>query len=152
MAKNINQALFARPKRRIEKVHGYINDTATTTSTDMVLHTVEDRKTLVRAIINLRVVWLSGAVGYNVVLSRAPGGTVVVNAVTGENLDNDTPNELIAMESGQFLANSVDAQYIQWDIKGMRKLQPGDTLVMSHKANIASGCTITGSYVLIFKE
>lgn len=140
------------PRRRTEKIIGVFNDTATTSSGDIVLHTAEDSKTLVRAIITIRSVAVSGAPTYNYTLQRAPNSTSVYNAITGNDLDKPTSDEHVAHVTGLFLANSTEPMTDVIDTKSMRKMSEADTLVLSHKANVASGVTFSGSYTLIFKE
>lgn len=139
-------------KRRIEKVWGVFNDTATTSNGNIVLHTCEDSKTLVRVVIKIDSVLGSGSPTYNYVIARAPGGTTVTTSTTGNSLDNDAINEFIAHVSGLILTGSTETLTDSMDLKSMRKLQVGDTIVLQHKSNVSGGVVFSGSYTLFFKE
>lgn len=139
-------------KRRIEKVVGHWNDTITNSINNVVLHTAEDSKTLVRLIVQWDAVWGAGAPTYQVTIGKEPGGTAVVGPGTGDDLDNDAPEELLLQHTGLFVSSSVEPHHVAYDLKGMRKLKPGDEIVMRHVCNNVDGVVFSGSYTLIFKE
>ena len=146
-------------KRRIEKVRNMINDVITNSQSNLVLHTAEDAKTLVRTIIDLKLVRIDdGAVTaiYHQIIQRAEAGTTIFNPSTTQFLDAPAATALIWEDAG--VANIITAAgdmnviHIQVDTKGMRKMKENDTIVLSHLATVASAFQVSGNITLFFKE
>ncbi len=150
MAKQTVQ--YRQSSRRIERVVSKINHTITNAANADTLHTVEDRKILVRTILQLCFI-PQGAVGqYNLVLHRLPRGNSVGSPATGEDLDNDHTKEQIWEYQGGFMAGSLEPQNVIVDLKSMRKLDPGDLLTLKTISSVANCCTVTGIVQTFFKE
>ena len=148
-----NRLVYRGPKRRIEKVLSRIDHTITNSVTEVVLHTAEDRKTLVRTIVQLDVHLdqKTGSSTFSLKLQRAPRGTTIINPSIGESTDIDMAKEEIWSYTGFVDSVEKSPTFIMVDLKGMRKLDPGDTLVLSDFGGNLTA-TMVGTIILIFKE
>lgn len=140
------------PKRQIEQSYSRINHVAGVGMTDTILHTAEDRETLVRAIVDIDAVQ-DGAVFQNLAISLqvAPKGVPIQTIGVAESLDLDKANQTImVMVRGGMTQGNVSR--FQADIKGMRKLQVSDEIILRDIASAAAVFTVVGTVTLIFKE
>lgn len=144
---------YRYPKRRIERVSNRINHQLTNAATTSILHTCEDRKTLVRAIITLYTFRITGVqTAWNYVLHRLPRGQSVGSPSVSESLDNDVVKEQIwDISQGQF-GTALEVIETHVDLKSMRKMDPGDTLVLKDTCSVAAGAHVYGQITLFFKE
>ncbi len=147
------------PKRPVLRVRNVIDDTVTTTQSDLILHTATDPETLVRMIIKLTMILIDVTQvirEYHIVWQLAPGGNLITNPTTSQVLDADAPMTLLTEEAGgqntETAVGSNPVEQIIADLKSMRKLKPGDTIVMSHISNVASAFTVKGIITLFFKQ
>lgn len=141
------------PKRRIERVRSRINHTVTNASITNILHTVEDRKTLVRTIIDLRVYNIVAADhAVNLVIHRLPRGQTVGNPLVTENLDADQIKENIWEALVGRFGISQEPIHIHADLKSMRKLDPGDQVVLKTVSDGVDTDKCVGTIVQMFKE
>lgn len=139
------------PKRRIERVYSRINHAITNTSTDVVLHTAEDRKTLVRTIIQLQNI--PDAVGdFNIGIDHEPRGQSIAAPGTTQSLDIDMVKNQLWKYSGRNTAAQTDRTCIEVDLKSMRKLDPGDEIVLRDVSDQANSSTLIGIITMFFKE
>lgn len=139
------------PKRRIEKVYSQVVNTVTNSTTNVVLHTAEDAKTLVRII--MQGTWTpidGGAVGWSVAIE--PSGTAIVAPTTGSSLDQDVNQLQLLRGCLGWGSTSLENNQVNVDSSGMRKLQPGDEIVFRHVGETATMGTFSGSFLMIFKE
>ncbi len=148
-----------KPKRRIEKVRNVINDNVTNTVSELILHTAEDAKTLVRMILDCILVRNdAGAVSgtYHLVVQRAEQGISVITPSVTQALDGNAPIALIYENAGvaniETVVGSQDLIHVFVDNQGMRKMKEGDTIELAHVANIASAFSLVGTITLFFKE
>lgn len=156
MAYNRPQYVPRAPKRRIEKVTSIFNQQMTNSAGNLVLHTAEDQKTLVRVVGKLFVTGDTPGqrFSYNLTLQRAPSGTEVLTPATAQALDQDRTKEVIAEMCGVVPALAADEGQviIDVDLAGMRKLSVGDEVTLSHIVSIANAGDLGGSLTLFFKE
>lgn len=147
------------PKRPILRVRNVIDDVITNTQSNVIIHTATDPETLVRMIIDLVLVVVDTTQvtrEYHMIFQLGPGGTLILAPTTAQVLDADAPQQLLTEFAGIF--NSEDATgpwtslQLQTDLKSMRKLKPGDTIVLSHISNVASAITMRGIVTLFFKQ
>lgn len=149
-------------KRRIEKIRASSSEVTSTTIQQNVIHTVEDAKTLVRAIITLSLVPLA-SIDVDIqnvlqwLLHIAPTGTDVLTPTIVEQLDKDVSKleilrgQLQAMQNVT-IAISEGSGTIVIDSKGQRKLTVGDLIKFDHDSLEASNCRLSWTVLLIFKE
>lgn len=143
------------PKRRIEQIYSNINQAVTNSVGQSVLHTCEDRKTLVRVIARLKLNHFGGSAVSNRVgmcLVKEPQGTAVFSPTAAASLDNTKPDHLLWQTLTEQKDTSVEGEVIEFDTKGMRKLNVGDELVFRAVGSTADNAVITGSFTFIFKE
>ncbi len=147
------------PKRQVLRINNRLDDTIANTVSNVILHTATDPETLVRTIIDLYVVAISATAvdhEYHMMIERSPGGTKILNPFITQALDQDTPEALIWENSGvvtlETVVGFIMPIHVQADLRSMRKLKPGDTIVWSHIGNIASTFTVKGTITLFFKQ
>ena len=152
-------APFFAPKRRIERIRSRINDLIITSVSDLTLHSAEDAKTLVRTIIDLKIVLQSAAVAtfvWDLIIQLAPAGVQIVAPNVGQSLDASLPINVIWEDAGVDNVETVVGEYnilhIQVDLKSQRKMKEGDLITLSHIANTANAFAIVGHIILFFKE
>ncbi len=148
---------YRAPKRRIEKTYSVIGSQSITNSqTTHTLHVAEDAKTLVRAIIQLVVTDDNqGSAGWMLGLMREPNGVASMAVAPGQALAVNYPQDVLWMYRGQHNALVVQGLapcYIFADIKGQRKLKPGDEITLKTMGDLANGSTVSGIVTLFFKE
>ncbi len=146
-------------KRRIERVRNVINDSITNTISELVLHTAEDAKTLVRTIIDLTLVRVDDTTvtaNYALMILVAEQGINVLNVSTAQQLDQPAPNALVWEQGGASniitAAGDMNTIHIRVDTKGMRKMKENDTIELSHIATVAAAFEMQGNVTLFFKE
>lgn len=150
-----NQTYRTYPKRRMERVSSVISHSITNSTSTKVLHAVEDRKTLVRAILQLQVIGSADGGNYQLLLHREPRGTSIGNPVVAESLDQDKVKEEMwtytayADNTG---GNPANNNHIFVDLSSMRKLDPGDEIVLKTLGAGAATAEIVGTITLLFKE
>lgn len=154
---NSRGMIRAAPKRRIEKVYSLVNFSFDSTPSSVVVHTAEDAKTLVRAILRLEVMpEVNGDFTWATYFHKEPNATSVITAQTGNFPDIDMPQELIWCAQGTFEnVNSINmtSRVLEVDLKGQRKLKVGDRLKIEAVGSIADPCaSLAGTVTLIFKE
>lgn len=140
------------PKRRIEKVWCRLGRTVSTSISTADLHTVEDMKTLVRMRVEFDVAALTGAPNYDINISVAPHDTTIAGCSTSEVLDQDSSKHTLFRKAGVFQSGNLNATFIEFDSKAMRKLQPGDVLKFQSKCDVTNGVYIRGYVTMWFKE
>lgn len=163
MARTVNMTV--RPKRRIEQViSSDPSDDVTNTQSHVILHTADDRKTLVRVVGRITLCMKgnpgAGTLGVAAVgLQVAPNGTTIsVTNPNSSSLDAAKPKAQMAqwlvaqLGSGAVATDAPTVHVIDVDIKGQRIMDVGDELTLSHRANAASLFTLTYSLTAIFKE
>lgn len=147
------------PKRRIERIHCDIATTLSTGVTELVLHTVEDSKTLVRVVADLIQYSESNAgTRSKVSLQVQPGSVVVRNPIISQQLDVNAPATMLFEfpmysygDTTSATAPAIVIDHIQRDSKAMRKLKAGDEIAMRTIGSSVNGI-ITGTVELWFKE
>lgn len=149
---NTARPIYRAPKRMIERVNSRLNHTMTNAAATKTLHTVEDRKTLVRSILQLEIVPNSTPGTYTLVLERLPRANSVGTPGTAESLDSDMIKEQLWSFTGGFNATSTEPKEIFVDLGSMRKLDPGDTVVLKTITDAANMCDCMGNITLFFKE
>lgn len=121
-------------------------------ATEYVLHTSEDRETLVRAILDLYCTHKFAAQENCVLLLEvAPNANVVGTSTKVESLDNARPMQQIwgaLVGSG----NLEETVHVQVDLSSMRKMQKGDQIVFRDSTVQENGYHISGRITLFFKE
>jgi len=148
--------VYVRPKRRIEKSLSIIQRNVSVAETGMVVFAADDRMTLVRTIIDLKLDIVGDDASFQVaaVLCIAPDGVEIMTASTAEDLSREIPLQYIhSILFGHDL--SLNAHYVfdwKFDSKGMRKLQKGDHIRISTKAETANMFMLSGTILFIFKE
>lgn len=158
----MSQKQSMTPKRRVERVHNTINTGVTNTASDQVLHTAEDKKTLVRIRGRLRFRPLVNANSTEVaaMLRINPASAVVITPVTTQALDQDVPQQYIAGflsstsrdDNGAGAVNYVGDDVWEFDIKAMRKMNAGDEVALSCVSDVATDTDAYGVIDLWFKE
>lgn len=144
---------MASTKRYVERCWSRVSHTIGTGTDNKVLHTVNERETLVRMVIDLDVFsYSAGSAGaYGFTIGREPQGVAVVAPGFGEDLDNDAVKEMIFQKVGSF--PNVDLHdSIEVDLKSMRKLDPGDEIVLRSSAAQASSVGLSGTVTMFFKQ
>ena len=149
------------PKRRIEKkVSQIYNLDFTVNQIDVVLHTVEDAKTLVRTIVDIHYANRASDGSTNRLvgaISRAPSGVIIPVLSIGQVLDRTPPTEELLffpriVNAALAVGGTSSVVEVQIDSKAMRKLKPGDTIVYSCRSDAANLIGSHGSITLFFKE
>ena len=150
---------FRTPKRRVESFFSKINTTITTSATSNILHSAEDSKTLVRTIIQLFITRLDAALSpafFNLQLIHEPQGANIVTGAVAAALDSVKPTGLLWNFNGhadrESAIGETVAQRVEVDLKSMRKMKEGDTMVLQTIGDVASSFTISGSITQFFKE
>ena len=149
------------PKRRIERIKAIIIDaTVASTVTEIILHTAEDAKTLVRSMGNLFITpidtAMTAATAINIMLAVNPASVRVGFPTVTQVLDVDVGINEIASWWAEAIMNNANGQYdktiLSWDTKAMRKLKAGDEITLLYDATQASDLRIRGVIYLWFKE
>ena len=150
---------FNSPKRRIERIRNRVDLLMPSSATQIVLHTAEDAKTLVRTIVDLTMVFIAATAAeadWNIMLLRAEKGIVVLNPATTQGLDSKAPIALIWENSDALKmlteVGNVPTRRIQADIKGMRKLKETDTIELNNLASASTTLRLIGTVTMFFKE
>lgn len=147
-----NNNFRTAPKRRIEKVNSRLNHTITNSVSTKTLHTVEDRKTLVRTIVQLNIQPNGSAGAFTIVLERLPRGNSVGTPATTESLDSDMIKEQMWHYTGVHGATATETIVIEVDNHGMRKLDPGDEVTLKTIGAASNQSIVAGNVTLFFKE
>lgn len=143
---------FFGPKRHIERVGNNIDDNITNSTTNIILHTCEDRETLVRTIIQLDVGYQNPG-DYALVIAREPQGTAVIAPGVGQSLDIPMVKEEIWTYMGRAPQTADQSvQHITVDLKSMRKLDVGDEITLRHLGSVQDCALLVGRVTLFFKE
>ncbi len=144
------------PKRRIEKIRNRLNFTVGDSEGSVTLHTAEDSKTLVRAIVYPQIQKIVTPVAdMHIVMQHAQAGVRAITPTISQALDVPSANALLLEGSfRQVLTPTIDGALFVWEVdsKAMRKLKETDTIAMSYIADVASSFSITGHVTLFFKE
>lgn len=144
---------YRAPKRRIEKVVSRISHQITNSAATTILHTCEDRKTLIRTLIQLKFINVSGSPKYGIVYAIEPRGQSVTSPSYTEVLDADQVPQQLWERSSQFVTGTdPQSEEIQVDLHQMRKLNPGDELVIRDTADVATSVNVQGIITQWFKE
>jgi len=148
-----------KTKRRIEKIRNVINDSITNSISELVLHTAEDAKTLVRTIIDLSLVRVDdGAVtaSWQMMIQAAQKGISVLTVSATQDLDAPAPIALVWEAGGTSniitAVGDMQIHHIEVDTKGMRKLKEGDVIKLTHIATVSAAFEMQGTITLFFKE
>ncbi len=146
-------------KRRIETIRNQINDTITNTVSNLILHTAEDAKTLVRTIIDLHLVRIDAtavAAVWAQSISVLAAGVAILNPATAQVLDAVRAVPTLWQNAGvtniETVVGDMNGVHIFADIKGMRKMKANDTVQLAHIGTIASSYQLVGTIILFFKE
>ena len=136
-----------------------MNDAGGTGVQFVVLHTAEDAKTLVRALLVLDQLAIGDGnmdVFWN--LAIRPAGTAVTNAIVSRAQSEDVPSPLQEIAGGVSVVKADAANNVfeypgqqRFDIKAQRKLKEGDTVVFSHLGS-AANYQMLGIIYVWFKE
>jgi len=141
------------PKRRIEKVHSQVQVAVTNSVGNVILHTAEDKKTLVRIVANGTFHNTDGvAASFNYIIGREPRGVAIMVPSVAGNLDEAVGKELIYSAVGAFVAGSQEPIPQQFDIKGMRKLGETDEIVLRYLGSHATTGLLMLDVTMFFKE
>ena len=136
------------PRRHIEKIQNTIHHIITNTVIESVLHQVEDRETLVRAIIQLTAKNINNGT-FALALYHEPRGITMESLVTNaESLDDPMSKVQLWKYSG---IDDLIVAPILVDLKSMRKLEPGDQIVLRDIGEVAQLCDLDGVITLFFK-
>ena len=152
---------MSQNKRRIERIMSRVVQTGLGTSeANIVLHTAEDSKTLVRILMRAKA-YATGDIATPVrgewLLAVAPNGTgVTAAASTSQDLDNPVPLQEIARGPMVWCHNATGdyafMDTVELDTKAMRKLKENDVIELSLISNTASSLYFTAVVYLWFKE
>ena len=149
------------PKRRIERVKSIVVDTAVDGSVEeVILHTAEDAKTLIRAWGDLRISPIDTAmtttVACHVLMAINPASTAVVSPGVSNSLDVPVPLQEIASWWGEGMQNDTNGiiatDKIQFDMKAQRLMREADEVVLRYVASTANDLRLRGVIYLWFKE
>ncbi len=146
-------------KRTVIRIRNRLDDTIGTTIATLALHTSTSAETLVRTIVDLKVVPISATAvdhEYHMLIEREPGGQVQQTPSNSQELDAVARESLIWEDSGVYtletVAGIVPPIHIKADLKSMRKMKPGDVTGMRHIGNLASTYTMKGTVTLFYKK
>ncbi len=124
-----------------------------------MLHDVEDRKTLIRTIIDVAVVRADNGVvqaAWTLGIRIAPGGTTVFTPSVASALDQNRIDAILWETGGvsnrETASGDNNIDRIYRDIKGMRKVSPGDEIEMFHDGDVANSFHVVGVVTQFFKE
>ncbi len=150
---------FSSPKRRIERRRNRVDVLLTSSIASNNLHVASDAHTLVRTIVNLSMVHISGTAveaDYHITIQRAERSVRIVSPTIAQELAQDAPIALIWEDSSTLdmasISGAASRKEIQADLKGMRKLKEGDTIEISMIASSSSVLRLVGTVTLFFKE
>ncbi|MFQ1006549.1 hypothetical protein [Gilliamella sp. CG22] len=115
-----------------------------------ILHTVEDRETLVRTIIQLSLAGNAAGV-ISLAIQILPGGTAIANPSTTEDLDNPGIRNLLWQYTCGVTAGMVEPLAINVDLKSMRKLSITDKIVLITRSSVDTSSDIAGVITQFFK-
>ena len=150
------------PKRRIGRKYYRVNDQMTNAVQSIdIMDSVTDPLTIVRVIYDLTIVWnqptAAGPIGYEIQLALWPQGVNITDPVTTGGGDTGiTPKEEMWRRLGGMYGDT-DIQpgnynFIYRDIKGMRKLDRDDKIVLSYIASQTDTLWLMGSITILYKE
>ena len=147
------------PKRPIERTLSSVFHLPVGTVTDSVLHTRDDRGTLIRMLVRLYAINIGSSTGLKqlgLVIQKAIGGTTITVPLLSESLDADERSTVLLrrlIPAHVHTATGV-SKVIQIfeDIKAMRKMSKGDTIVLSDQAGAAAEWSLMGTVWMWFKE
>ena len=147
---------YRRSSRRVvETVYCTISHLSKAALTETVLHTATDAETLVRSIVQLSCVKLTdGVKNLGLMLENQPNGVEVQGLSITETLDNERAKAMMwqhMMTGNPGVAHPVQATEVFADMRGMRKLQKGDTIVLKDKTVVDDDWHVTGAITLFFK-
>ena len=128
-----------------------INHNSTNAQNTAILHTAEDPETLVRSIIQLSVVPVAAGVTA-IGLMVQPNGVAVGGIGTAEVLDQPAARQVMMIHTVGIVAPGQIPVSIDLDLRGMRKLQPEDEIVLVDLSDAVDTSTIVGTVTLFFKE
>ena len=144
-------------RRRIEKVHNRINHSVQAAAAPLVLHTALDSETIVRTIIQMTVAPTTIAGPTSIVgmqMEHQQNAVEVRGLGVVEAVDvAETKGRL--WEDIQVLPQAIADGFttrLEVDNRGMRKLEPGDTIVWKDQCTANDDVHIAGTVELFFKE
>lgn len=155
----MSQKVMRAPKRRIERVRCDLSVTSSGTAAYLVLHTAEDKKTLVRVVIEGVAYLEANALGLtNYLLAVSPKSTEISAPSISSSLDQDAPVQTILSFTTAAYGDTTSAtppaivmDKVYVDTKAMRKLSAGDEITLGHISN-GAGRLFNGTVYLWFKE
>ncbi len=157
-----------RARRRIEQMYGHNSaDAIGTGASSHTLVSIEDAKTLVRTIVDIT--FLPKDSGSSVqgspsliswIAQVEPAGVRIVTPTAGTSLVLERPKQVLFsghdgyVESGSGASDVLHNKSFRYhyDLKGMRKVVPGDEITLVFIAGAPDGYNVTFNYTLIFKE
>ena len=153
----VPQTRARAPKRTIERRMSILNIALSGAEQDFILHTVEDTETLVRTLLDLRVLPIADTLpadAFGLLLEVQPNGVSVALApAAGSNdLDNATPEQEIARWAHVGGQGSEDHFALKADIKAQRKLKTNDTLNLRVKSDASGDWHLVGIIYQWFKQ
>ena len=138
------------PRRFVEKIQSVLYSQVTNGVTEHILHQVEDRETLVRTIVQVNIVQSQAASYCQLAVGHEPRGITMETIDTVMTLDTPMSKvQLLKYYGGGGPQYEVERVLI--DSKGMRKLEPGDQIVLRTISTQANGNWIVGVITLFFK-
>ncbi len=154
----------AGPRRIMARARYRLSETITNAVDTLIMFTADDDLTVVRILVDIKVVGASASenCNYDMVLAKAPRGTSVISnpAIGSANpyaTDLYTPMEEIARFAGQLRTRGagIEASPMhneKHDLKGQRKLKRGDELVLYSITDQVNAIFITGYVTMFFKR
>ncbi len=143
---------YRAPKRRIEKQYGIVQHAITDSNLTVQLAHCEDKKTLVRTIIDIQLNQrIAGKTVHALLLSIRPQGVTVeqpsyIQAGSQKSGRNRLWEHVGVME---IVGTNT---HLHYDIKGQRKLNVDDDIYITSIADQATSVDMHGVVTMFFKE
>ncbi len=144
-------------RRKIRKrIHNFSPENTLAAGNDLLLDTIEEVETLVRLVGNLVLVPLIADPGLvKMAIKLNPGGTELAALVSGvQTEEGRDANAILWHAIYQSSASTADQPGVIFDIdvKGMRKVEKGDTIELYLDADGDNGYVINGYLSMFYKK
>ena len=143
-------------RRTVKRVRSQIVELFAATQGEVVIHNVDEDRTLIRTIIDLDIIAIDNSIAntYAMALTMAPRGVnvtpgMVDNATT---LDVDVMKQELWFKNGELPSGFIGVREILRDIKSMRKLRAATEIKFVFKAETAGDLEVAGTIIQFFKE
>lgn len=142
--------------RDVYRIVSQISQNASDTASYVLLHEADVAKTLIRTLVELSLT-NNTTTSEDITLRYAiiPEDFAVPSLDHVQNLDDDIPDEFIMYVGKTVGSDGTAAHHVHQffkDIKSMRIMDPGDSLILQYICQTASGVGVFGTVTMFFKD